>query len=47
MSKKDAGEVGKKLAEASLTLARYIGFAALVFAIGKALVPLITAIRWW
>jgi len=47
MSKKDTGEVGKKLADASLVLARYVGLAAVIFAVGKALVPLINAIRWW
>jgi len=47
MSKKDAGEVGRKLADASLILARCIGLAAVIFAVSKALVPLITAIRWW
>jgi len=47
MSKKDAGEVGKKLADASLVLARYVGLAAVIFAVGKALAPLINAIRWW
>jgi len=47
MSKKDAGEVGRKLADASLILARCIGLAAVIFAASKALVPLITAIRWW
>jgi len=47
MSTEDAGKVGIRLADAAMVLALYGGLAALVVAVGKTIVWLIDAIRWW